>query len=324
MKIGYRTIKTAIGTPIAISIAHLFSLSNVITAGILTILSIQPSQKRSIISAKDRLFACLIVIVFSFIFFELLGYYAFVIGIILLFFIPVAVYLNIQEGIVTSSVIMLNLYSKGNITINSITNQLSLVLIGIGTALVLNVYMPKLDDKLEEELKKLEENFQRILYEIALYIRDQNRVWNGNELIETEQILERAMKLVSVDKENHLIRSDHTYYDYFNMRAKQYELLKKMLPLVSNLEDVDYNSDKTAQFFEDLSESVHAGNTAILFIERLNELIKIVRAEALPKTREEFETRANLFRLLHEIEDYLLIKQQFKTSDVPDNKRKKG
>lgn len=315
MKIGYRTIKTAIGTPIAISIAQLFGITNVVTAGILTILSIQPSQKRSIISAKDRFLACVIAIIFSLVFFKLFGYYAVVVGVMLLFFIPLTVYLNITEGIVTSSVIILNLYSEGNITLNSIVTQLLLILIGIGTALLLNLYMPSLDHKLKKEQEQLELKFQKILSEIALYIRDENRVWNGKELTEADEILSRAVKLVSVDKENHLMRDDHTFYDYFNMRAKQFDLLRKMLPLVTHLEKVEYDSDKTADFFEKLSDSVHPGNTANVFIDELNELFKTVRAEELPKTRKEFETRANLFRLLHEIQDYLYLKHNFSPSN---------
>lgn len=322
MKIGYRTIKTAIGAPIAISIAQLLGISNVITAGILTILSIQPSQKRSIINAKDRFLACIIAIIFSLLFFNIFGYYVVVVGVMLLFFIPLTVYLKINEGIVTSSVIILNLYSEGNITLDSIVAQLLLIFIGIGTALLLNLYMPSLDHKLKKEQEKLELKFQKILSEIALYIRDENRVWDGKELTEADEILNRAMKLVSVDKENHLMRDDHTFYDYFNMRTKQFNLLRKMLPLVTHLEKVEYISNKTADFFEKLSDSVHPGNTANIFIEELNELFKTVRADELPKTREEFETRANLFRLLHEIQDYLYLKHNLNPTNDFKSKNK--
>lgn len=311
MKIGYRTIKTAIGVPIAISISQLLGLTNVITAGILTILSIQASQKRSIISAKDRLIACSIAIVFSIVFFNLFGYNVLVIGIMLVLFIPLTVYLNVTEGIVTSSVIILNLYNAGNITFNSIIEQLLIIFIGIGTALLLNLYMPSLDHKMKKEQDTLESKFQKILYEIALYIRDSDRLWDGKEIMEAEKVLDTALKLGSVDKENHLMRTDHAYFDYFNMRAKQFDLLKKMLPLVTHLDKVEHHSDNIASFFEDLSESVQTWDTVNLFIERLNNLFDTVRIEALPKTREEFEIRANLYRLLHEIDDYLILKQRY-------------
>ncbi len=69
MKIGYRTIKTAVGTPIAISIAQFLELENFVTAGILTMLCIQPSRKQSVDSAWNRFAASILASLFSFFFF---------------------------------------------------------------------------------------------------------------------------------------------------------------------------------------------------------------------------------------------------------------
>ena len=316
MKIGYRTIKTAIGVPIAILIAQLFGLTNFTSAGIVTILCIQSSRRRSFISASDRFIACMIAIVCSFILFEILGYYPIVIGIILILFIPITVFLNITQAIASSSVIILNLYSTGDINLAAIGSQLLIVLIGIGTALVLNLYMPSMENKLKEHQVNLEGKIQRILSEIALYIRDKNTTWDGKELIDAEEILEKATSLVAVDKENKLLRNEHTFYDYFQMRTKQFELLRRMIPLVSKIDNVDLISEKIASFFEGLSKAVHPGNTAIIFLEQLHELRELISKKDLPTTREEFEIRANLFQLLQEIEDYLIVKNKFKMSDV--------
>src|SRR5690625_7901895 len=99
MKIGYRTIKTAIATPIAIGIAQYFGISNIASTGILTILCIQPSRKQSVESALHRFFACLLAIIFSIIFFEIIGYHPIVLGLLLTVFIPTTVWLKIQKGI---------------------------------------------------------------------------------------------------------------------------------------------------------------------------------------------------------------------------------
>ncbi len=47
-KIGYRTLKTALGTALAIYLAQLLHLQNFASAGIITILCIQITQKRSL------------------------------------------------------------------------------------------------------------------------------------------------------------------------------------------------------------------------------------------------------------------------------------
>ncbi|WP_231572532.1 aromatic acid exporter family protein, partial [Halobacillus sp. BBL2006] len=67
MKIGYRTIKTAIGTPFAIWVAQMLQLDNFASAGILTILCIQITRKRSFLSAWHRFSACIVAMVFSFV-----------------------------------------------------------------------------------------------------------------------------------------------------------------------------------------------------------------------------------------------------------------
>ncbi|OZU90028.1 hypothetical protein CIL03_02510 [Virgibacillus indicus] len=316
MKIGYRTIKTAIGTPIAISIAQLLGLTNFVSAGILTILCIQPSRKKSYLSAWQRFLACVLASLFSMLFFELIGYNVFVLGLMLLVFIPTTVFLKISPGITTSSVIILNLYSSNFINFTFLIDQFLLIIVGIGTGLVLNLYMPSLDNKLNEKQDRLEENFKIVLYEISLYIRDKNKAWDGKEIAEIDEILTEADDLVERDRENHLFRNKHTFRDYFRMRTKQYEVLQQMLPLVTVLPNKDYISEKIAAFFEGLSESVHPENTAVLFLDELEDLRKEFNKEELPATLEEFETRANLFRLLHEIEDYLLIKKKYKKSDV--------
>lgn len=66
-KIGYRTLKTALGTALAIYLAQLLHLQNFASAGIITILCIQITQKRSLQASYlicrlfigDRLLICL-------------------------------------------------------------------------------------------------------------------------------------------------------------------------------------------------------------------------------------------------------------------------
>lgn len=323
MKIGYRTLKTAVGAPVAISIAQLLGLTNFVSAGILTILCIQPSRKKSFLSASHRFFACILASIFSFIFFETLGYNPIAVGLMLAAFIPATVFLKITTGIATSSVIFLNLYSAEYMSYTFLLDQFMVITVGIGVALLLNLYMPSMEKQLREKQIKLENYFQIILHEIALYIKNKNQNWDGKELTLSEEILEEAWDIVDLDRENHLFRNRHPFSDYFIMRKRQLELLQKMLPLVTVLTEKHAISDKIASFFDSLSEAVHPGNTASLFLDRLNEIRTEFNKKELPKTQEAFETRANLYRLLHEIEDYLIIKNSFKKSDIKQSNKKK-
>lgn len=316
MKIGYRTIKTAIATPIAIGIAQLVGVSNVVSAGILTILCIQPSRKQSVESALHRFLACILAIIFSVVFFEFLGYNPIVLGVLLAVFIPTTVFLKIEKGILTSTVITLNLYGFGTIKMDYMTDQFLLTVVGIGTGLLVNLYMPSLDKHLKAIRVDLEKDFQTILKEIALYIKEDNMEWDGKEITTVTKTLEEAEELVERDRENHLLRDDHSFEKYFNMRKEQFELLQQMLPLVTRLPKRDELSDRIATFFEDLSDAVHPGNTAIIFLDELHKIRHIFNGQKLPETQEEFETRSSLYQLLFLIEEYLKLKNKFKKSDV--------
>lgn len=311
-RIGYRTIKTALGTTLAIIIAQLVGLDNFPSAGILTILCIQVTKKKSLKAAWSRFFACVLAMAFSSILFEAIAYHPIVIGLMLLVFIPTTVALKINEGIVTSSVIILHFYSAGNLTMDLVLNETALITIGIGVALLMNLYMPSLENKLIDYQKKIENNFSAILMEIVKYLRTKEGTWDGKEITETNRLLEEAKTLAFRDVENHFMRGEDVYYHYFKMREKQFEIIERILPLVANIPTNVKQSEMLAEFIETLSENVHPQNTAIIYLRRLEEMRREFKEMELPVTREEFESRAALFQLMKEMEQYLQFKLSFK------------
>lgn len=311
MKFGYRTIKTAIATPIAVLIAQLLGISNIVSAGILTILCIQPSRKKSVVTAWERLIANIIAIIFAVIFFETLGYSIIVLGLLLALFIPTTVFLKVDNGILTASVILLNIFHFGMLNVEFIIEQFILILIGIGTGLVVNIYMPSLDESLIKLQKELEDNFKNVLSEMSLYLREGKMDWDGKEINEIDDILKKAKDLVERDKDNQFSRSPHLFEQYFNMRKRQFSYLKQMLPLVARISSQDKFALKMGDFFESLSDAVHPGDTTVIYFQQLYDLHEQFKKEKLPQTQEEFETRASLFQLLFLLEAYLEQKNNY-------------
>ncbi|QOR65397.1 aromatic acid exporter family protein [Cytobacillus suaedae] len=310
-RIGYRTIKTAIGASTAIFIAQLLQLENFASAGILTILCIQVTKKKSLRSSWERFLACTLAIVFSFIFFETLGYNALSIGVLLLFFIPTLVMLKANEGIVTSAVILFHFFSAGAVTIDLILNELGLISIGIGVALLVNMYMPSVEKELQRYQAEVEEKFAIIFHEMIQYLRLQDYSWDGKELTETEELLASAKSLAFRDVENHFLRNENQYYNYFKMREKQFESISRMLPILTIITHSVEQGRMIADFIEEVSEAIHPGNTVVRFLGKLEEMKKEFILMELPETREEFEARAALLVLLKEFEQYLLIKLEW-------------
>jgi uncharacterized membrane protein YgaE (UPF0421/DUF939 family) len=310
-KIGYRTVKTAIGASISIFIAQLLQLENFASAGILTILCVQVTKKKSLRSSWDRFLACVLAIAFSFIFFETIGYNALSIGVLLLLFIPTLVMLKAKEGIVTSAVILFHFFSAGTITIDLILNELIVISIGIGVALLVNLYMPSVEQELKRYQVNIEEKFAIIFHEMIQYLRLQDYSWDGKEITETEELLLRAKSLAYRDVENHFLRNENIYYNYFRMREKQFESISRMLPVLTLITHSVEQGKMIADFIEEVSDAIHPGNTAVKFLKKLEEMKNEFIQMELPETRGEFEARAALLVLLKELEQYLLIKLEW-------------
>src|SRR5699024_9327682 len=115
----------------------------------------------------------------------------------------------------TSTVITLNIYTFENVNFDFIYNQFLLIIIGIGTGLLVNLYMPSLDKQMRTLQLSIEEKFQSILLEISHFIREETMDWDGKEITELEELFEEAEELVERDKENHMLRDKHSYYNYF-------------------------------------------------------------------------------------------------------------
>ncbi len=311
-KIGYRTIKTAIGAPIAIFIAQMLQLDYSISAAVITMLCIQSTRRASYLKAWSRIYSFLIGVTIGGLVFEFIGYSPLTFSLTLLLFIPLSVKLKATEGIITSTVIILHLYNAGDLTVGLLFNELILLTIGITIGIVLNLHMPSFKDDLIKLRKDIEENFSSILHEVARFIQTGDHSWSGEELAETAQLLEEAHDLATKDVENHLLRSEHPYIDYFHMREKQFEILERMLPLVTHINASNNHYKYIAKLFEDLAENVHPGDTSVKYLEQLREIRKQFNDEDLPESQEEFERRANLYILLNEIEQYLTLKRAIK------------
>lgn len=320
-RIGYRTVKTALGTAISILIAQQLGLDNFASAGILTILCIKVTKRKSLRASWDRFLACVLAMLFSSLFFEIIGYHPIVIGIMLLFFIPTVVLFRANDGIVTSSVIILHIYMANKLSVELFLNELCVIIIGIGVALIINLYMPSADNRLKQYQMKLEENFKVIFNEMVTFLRTGESNWSGQEITETAKLLEEAKSVAYREVENHFLREENDYFHYFKMREKQFERIERVLPIVTSLTVTLPQGRMIAEFLEELSENIKPGNTAHIYLAKLKEMKKEFEDMELPKTREEFEVRAGLLQLVKEMNEYLIIKSSFKISKQNKSKQ---
>ena len=66
-----------------------------------------------------------------------------------------------------------------------------------------------------------------------------------------------------------------------------------------------------AQLFKKTAQQLSQENPAQDLLDDISQYLAIFRERPLPKTREEFETRATLLQLLRDLENFIQIKVDF-------------
>jgi len=282
-------------------------------AGIIVIMCIEKTKKKTLITMKDKFFASLLSLIIGALFFEVLGYNPIVFSLFILLFVPILVRTHIQAGFVTSMVVVLHVYTVKDATWALFLNELYIIFIGMGIALLVNSFMPNFKRDIENFKKEIEQKFEFILFEFSAHLRDSLRNWDGKEILEVEDLINQSKNIAIQDVENRLLRKRNIDYYYLEMREDQLELLKHMMKIIAIFSSSSLDvkqKEMFADFLENLSRNVHSGNTTDISLNELEELSALIREMELPKTREEFEIRANLFYLIFEMKNYLNIKKK--------------
>lgn len=305
MRIGFRTIKTALGVSISVFIAQFLQLQYFTAAGILTLLCIQKSRKQSVKAALSRLFACLLSLFLSSVLFEIIGYQAYAFLVLLLFFIPLCVKLRIHEGIASSSVIVMHVYMHGEWEAFFFLNEIGVILIGLGVALLINWYMPSIDKTLARYRDQVDGLIAAILKETALYLKEGRTLWDGKELLLLADILAKASSLAVLDAENSLQRKESSYHHYFRAKRKQYDILERMLPAVSGISIQMEQGRRIGELIEEMNAHMSGGIPSPHLAEKLRSIRDYHKLLPLPVTRDEFENRASLYAVANELERFI-------------------
>ncbi|WP_313120785.1 aromatic acid exporter family protein [Proteiniclasticum ruminis] len=313
--VGYRTFKTAIGATLAVLIAEYVGLSYAVSAGVITVLSVQSTKRKSIEIALRRLGSTTLALAVAVAVFLLFGYSAWSFGIYLLLFIPTAAALNLNDGIVPSTVLVTHLLVEESVAFSWILNEYGILVIGAGIALLLNTYMPSVEKDIRAAQKEVEELFRAILLSFSRSILTQKKDHEAEDLLQKlDATLKRGMDKAQRLSSNYLSESFVYYVRYMEMRIKQYEVLKIMSDHLNHVTRYYEQNRLVASLSELVSDQFHEINTAKELMEDLCDYLEIFRKQDLPKTREEFENRSSLYQYIRDLQRLLEIKKKFSES----------
>ena len=307
--------KMAISATIALIIGNILGLQYATVGAVIAILSIQDTRKKALIISYKRIVACSMGILLSVILYSLLGNRALIFGLFLIILIPLTSRLKVQEGMVPSVVLSTHFLVANNITIALIFNEILLMIIGIGVAAIANIFMPSLEDKFKDDKEWIEEHYRIIISKMAKSLITHTVDIDEQKLInEVEKRLyeskETAYKIVN----NHFFKSSSYYTDYINMRINQFDTIKRIRLHFQRFNIPVEQMNVMAEFTLCVAENIREMNDCKSLLRDLDILRSEFKKMELPKTRDEFESRAQLLQFLNDMEEFLLIKRNFFTT----------
>lgn len=314
--------KMTISATVALILANLIDLKFSTVAAVIAILSIQDTRKEALIVGRNRIIACVTAIFLSVIIYKFIGQNPITFALFLFVFIPFTSKLNISEGMVPAVVLSTHILVANEITLYWVVNELLIMIIGVGVASIANLYMPSLNLEFEKDKEYIEKNYKIILTKMSKSLltytvdRDEEILVRDIENRLNESI-GRAYKIHN----NNFIKGNSYYVDYMNMRKNQFDIIKKLRAHFKRFYMSFEQTHMISRFTKNVADQIKDKNDCKELLEEL-ELLKLGFKEmALPKTREEFENRAQLLQFLNDMEDLLRIKRNFVlTYNSDDNK----
>ncbi|WP_288226457.1 aromatic acid exporter family protein [uncultured Enterococcus sp.] len=312
MKIGLRTIKTAVAAPVALLLATGINLESASSAAIITILTVTNTKRSTAKTALNRLFSLTLATAIAAVCFLILGFHPITFGLYLLVFIPLSIRLGLSEGIAVSSVLITHYLAAGEMPVSLIINEYLLMIIGVSCALAANLYMPNTEKKIQEDQVVVEVSLKRMLEKMSAYLNQPAK----EELLRQECLslrgfVRQAQERAQEFEENHFFSGNSYYFEYFAMRRLQLKVLSDMLQILNRLDAAAEDVQELRELFEFTAQTLAEDNDGAAILEKIDEADQRYQQKKLPESRQAFEERAMLFQLFQLFQDFIEIKAGF-------------
>ena len=303
--------KVIVSAFVALLVAQALNLSTPSAAAIIAILSVMDTKKVSLAATGQRLAAAVLALVIGMEIFAIFGFDVMSFGLYLLCYIPLAYLLKVDIGVAPSTVLVIHLWTQQQLTSSLFVNELLLVTIGAGVAILLNWYMPSYRQEIERVREEIEDKMREVLLKMSGFLTIGNGKNDGEVLQVLKEKLSEAREYVRLEAENHLTKEVTYDYQYFEMRRDQSKLLEMM---ATNLNEFRWDGEEMAilsEMFKQTAQQLAEQNTASQLIDDIEELLEQFRERPLPQTRREFEKRAQLYQLLRDLKRFVQLKVDF-------------
>lgn len=309
-------VKTGLGSAVAIFLASQLNLLYSVSAGIITLLTIQNTRKETLMVAFKRVIAFVIALVLAFFIFSNTGYTIFAFGLFIFIFTAICNLLNLEVGITVNAVLVSHILTEANMGVSLLVNEALLLLIGMSIGIIVNSIMPSNKKRIQKDQMVVEAQIRDNLACLSQLLKEGEacsiskadytlNFENLNKLI--DELLSKAYE----DAGNTFISETRYQISYLEMRRLQVRILMDIFANVERVHNILPQSIEISQYVSKVANEFAEKNNVKDLLNQLQELYEFFRVADLPRTREEFENRAILFNVLRDLEHFLQVKKSF-------------
>lgn len=314
-------LKLGIGTILAISLAYILEIRHPYSTGSVALITLLASKWDTVRLTIYRVLTFFVTVFVTFCIFALIKNPVVSFGVSVMILYWFCKTFNLISTLAVNGVICAHFLEDNDFTLGAIENELMIVLIGVIAALVINqFYTTKMSEKaLIQQTSQAEEKLKSILEAIAynLVHTDQKAL----DLSSYEKQLNSALSLAK-DFEANTFRAHTDYYSaYFRMRLSQLIVLKNLSWELGHMKMHPSQANIIVEYIQYLEKYVFASHEPIAQKQELNHILEYMKTQPMPTTRKEFESRAILFHILMDLDDFVQCKQRFIDELTPIQKQ---
>lgn len=306
--------KIAVGSSLAMGIANLLHLEYATSSGIITLLTILATKWETLRLSVFRIITFVLAVLVSWLMFMNIqnewvayGFFIFIMAGLLEWF-------GMRVTLSVNAVVGSHLLMTRNFTLAFIANEFLLVIIGITLAILLNLFQnnTRQREKIVVEMRCVEKNFKRVFEKLAFYLKNEpleGNVWE--DIIALDQRLVTSVALAHEYQDNTFSSHPQYYIDYFEMRAKQCDVLHNLHYEMKKIRKMPQRAGIIADFMNYLKDYVGETSYPTHRVAILKQLIDNMKKEAMPQGWDEFEGEAMVYHILMDLQDFFVYKMRF-------------
>lgn len=312
-------LKIGIGSGISIYVAEGLQLEYASSAGIITLLTIASTKSETLRLGWHRLLTFIGTVALCWLLNTVINaeWIAYAVVMVVLTFA-----LSLRSLLATLSVnavVVSHLLRAPDqtITLALLINEFLLLLIGLIIAVIVNHFQNYESQKkyLENAVRATDQALEEIFYKLSAYLKDptlNNQVWE--DIIQLEKDILSYTAIAFQYQQNRRPQRDNYYVDYFEMRLQQSSVLHNLHYEMKKIRVFQSDSQIVAAFLDSMIAHLPEMHAPQEQLSGLNDLILQIQEENLPATRDEFLSKARLYHILMDIEEFLKFKERFVAS----------